>query len=664
MWFRTFSEQIKAKGLVDAHDSAAERFYYSTGGTILRDAYHGAVRKCDIILTRKLDSKSHGYAIGNAVDLPLPPDPTIRDAASNGATSNKCARSWKDVLVVGELKANFNEDVSKGIILQLGSYARETFCAQPGRRFVNAFTVCGHLARFYFFDRVGVLISTCYDISSKQGQELFMHGLLTYMKMTATELGFDDRYKDIEGNTFLPNNNEPVYLHLEGKTFKLMTTLHRTPAIVSRGTLCWLAREGKCLEEGSTCTNGCKLCLCVIKEAWRDTKLTAESELWKLAKEKNVYGCLDVLVACDADVVSREVIGHNPNNIRNMFDYTGAKPILQGISPDVVDNTGTRLRKNSTALETIHSESKITNQPLSERTKMTKKKPKKRLSSEHTGVNEFPLSKKSKKCGADVVEARTRSFLVVQNVGEKLHRSLQPVELVEALRDAIKCHRSLYEDAGILHCDISVQNIMRTRTPIARASGPKGFLIDLDYAQQQYPNSEQSFCMTGTAPFIALELLLKPQVHHTWRHDLESFLYVLIWLCTDNPYEKLSAWVKGLEHKDFAMAKFTYITSTEFFEDVLNGFHVRFEPLKELSLAFKEILFKDSKMTTPAGDESRKDIYNKVIQIFDDCVVKLESTQTLEKKEPKELSGHHDKGVEAGNEDWEYVERGTGKNVE
>ncbi|RPB21586.1 hypothetical protein L211DRAFT_422640 [Terfezia boudieri ATCC MYA-4762] len=224
-------------------------------------------------------------------------------------------------------------------------------------------------------------------------------------------------------------------------------------------------------------------------------------------------------------------------------------------------------------------------------------------------------------------------------------------------------HRSLYKDAGILHCDISVQNIMRTRIPIAKASDSKGFLIDFDYAQQQYPNCEQSFCMTGTAPFIALELLLKPQVYHTWRHDLESFLYVLIWLCTDNPYEKLNAWVKGLEHRDFVKAKYLDVTTTGFFEDVLNGFHVRFEPLKGLSLAFKEILFKDSNMTTTAGDKNREDIYNKVIQIFDDCVAKLESTKTLEKKVPEELAGHHDKGVEAGGEGWEYVERETGNEL-
>ena len=76
--------------------------------------------------------------------------------------------------------------------------------------------------------------------------------------------------------------------------------------------------------------------------------------------------------------------------------------------------------------------------------------------------------------------ARIRSFMVVRNIGEELKRKIQPLELAEVLRDAIKTHRSLYEKAGILHCEISIHNIMRTRT---NDSGLKGFLIDLDYTK-------------------------------------------------------------------------------------------------------------------------------------------------------------------------------------
>ena len=61
IWFRIFSEQVKAKGLID-DEATTERFYYPSGGTYMRNAHHNALRKCDIVLIRKLDSQNHGLA--------------------------------------------------------------------------------------------------------------------------------------------------------------------------------------------------------------------------------------------------------------------------------------------------------------------------------------------------------------------------------------------------------------------------------------------------------------------------------------------------------------------------------------------------------------------------------------------------------------------------
>jgi len=162
---------------------------------------------------------------------------------------------------------------------------------------------------------------------------------------------------------------------------------------------------------------------------------------------------------------------------------------------------------------------------------------------------------------------------------------------------------------------------MKAKTSLDSDSNPKGFLIDLDYAQRH--TTHPTCCATGTAPFMALELLLNNNVCHTWRHDLESFLYVIIWLCTKNPYTTLKDWVKGMESIGFASIKFTHITSTYFNRFVLGGFLPRFEPLKELVSRFKDILFRNS-TTTPDGDSEKNDIYNEVIQVFNDCIAKLQ----------------------------------------
>ncbi len=53
---------------------------------------------------------------------------------------------------------------------------------------------------------------------------------------------------------------------------------------------------------------------------------------------------------------------------------------------------------------------------------------------------------------------------------------------MEALRDAIRGHRSLLEDGKILYRDVSKNNIIITELPAEDA--PKGRLIDLDLAKE------------------------------------------------------------------------------------------------------------------------------------------------------------------------------------
>ena len=88
-----------------------------------------------------------------------------------------------------------------------------------------------------------------------------MHGLLSYMKMTPMEMGFDERYRDSAGNNFfpgstLPKEPHPTYLLLDKEKFRLRKVISYTASIVSRGTLCWAAED--------SCGQAC-----VVKEAWR-----------------------------------------------------------------------------------------------------------------------------------------------------------------------------------------------------------------------------------------------------------------------------------------------------------------------------------------------------------------------------------------------------------
>jgi hypothetical protein len=56
-----------------------------------------------------------------------------------------------------------------------------------------------------------------------------------------------------------------------------------------------------------------------------------------------------------------------------------------------------------------------------------------------------------------------------------------------------------------------------------------GVLNDYDLASTS-TESPQSNRRTGTKPFIAIDLLDSPPPPHLYRHDLESLLYVIIWV--------------------------------------------------------------------------------------------------------------------------------------
>lgn len=58
----------------------------------------------------------------------------------------------------------------------------------------------------------------------------------------------------------------------------------------------------------------------------------------------------------------------------------------------------------------------------------------------------------------------------------------------------------------------------------------RGFIIDLDHAIDLSENNAniEEF-RTGTLPFMAIGVLLHEE-DHNFRHDLESFFYVLCWI--------------------------------------------------------------------------------------------------------------------------------------
>jgi serine/threonine protein kinase len=113
-------------------------------------------------------------------------------------------------------------------------------------------------------------------------------------------------------------------------------------------------------------------------------------------------------------------------------------------------------------------------------------------------------------------------------------RKLDPItklkgrKFLSAWWHIVVCHYTLW-GTNVHHRDISPSNLMVYKTLDGRYIG---VLNDFDLSSTRDSPSGQE--RTGTVPFMAIELLTKEategKVKHLYRHDAESFLWVLTWV--------------------------------------------------------------------------------------------------------------------------------------
>lgn len=125
-------------------------------------------------------------------------------------------------------------------------------------------------------------------------------------------------------------------------------------------------------------------------------------------------------------------------------------------------------------------------------------------------------------------ENRVHQRLVTQSYGKPIYQASCLGALLTGLEGCINGHQSLRHQAGLLHRDISINNLMINEEEDAPSR--RAFLIDLDLAIQETRTSASGANKkTGTRAFMAIRVLLGDQ--HSFMHDLESFFWVMYWIC-------------------------------------------------------------------------------------------------------------------------------------
>ncbi|KAI1825060.1 hypothetical protein F4861DRAFT_538322 [Xylaria intraflava] len=388
---------------------------------------------------------------------------------------------WSRILIPGELKKDPNDDISSFAQRDLARYVKEIFNAQPTRRFVLAFTLCGTWLRLWEYDRLGGIASTKFDIH--ENGQLLVSIILGFLWMDNNSLGFDSTIVESA-------NRKYIDIERDGKTERLIIDelLRGAQGIVGRATTCWKAHL-----EGNDSLSF------VIKDSWQYPERNEEGKLLQEAVEHNVinvaryYYHETVQIRGDPDDIQ--------NNVRMRLDITEAsnyRPMRLAISP--------QSRASSTGSK--RSASQI-GAPLP---------PGKRFCS--GSLSPTKLESQSS-------PNRTHRRVILRDYGTPIYKASSRVALLRGLEGCIQGHESLY-NAGLLHRDISINNLMINEDD-ENPSWPS-FLIDLDLAirvdRLQASGAKEK---TGTRAFMSVGVLFGDD--HSFMDDLESFFWVLFWIC-------------------------------------------------------------------------------------------------------------------------------------
>ncbi|TWU74225.1 hypothetical protein ED733_003515 [Metarhizium rileyi] len=520
---------------------------------------------------------------------------------------------WRHVLVIGELKQS--KQKNKSLLLQVSSAIRNVFAFQPTRSFVHAFTLTGTEMETWIFDRSGPYSGATFDIHMEP--EKFIRVICAYVMMSDAEFGLDTYTKAKDNKLFIT-----IPVEACGKEQKRQLELDPNPiahqrAIVCRGTSCFLAKPTGAAEFDR-----------VVKYSWTSSMRPPEADLLRKANERGVKGLAKVVGYHEVTSISKLREGlvfttpHKFRGVPRSANTSQSQPPqshsfsqFPGLS---ITSSGNRKRKSADRLSNASKRSR-SNKQLAE--------------SEHrengaTYPVEEPQGTSLVQLDHDQIPYANRIFrvLAISPAGRSISQFKAVIELLEGLCDAIKVHQSLYTDGKILHRDISENNIIITNP--RNADGFKGMLIDLDLAKEVGKGSSGARHRTGTMEFMAIEVLLG--VSHTYRHDLEAFFYVLIWLCARRGWalsktsgqrpEKslLSRWYTG-DYNNIAHNKLGDMDKNGL-EAFLREFPEDFDCVKPLCRAIRDILFpyKDGLFTGTPQDSNI--LYGPIIKAFSDTI--------------------------------------------
>ncbi|KAF8416568.1 hypothetical protein EV426DRAFT_626246 [Tirmania nivea] len=465
-------------------------------------------------------------------------------------------QGWRSVLVVGEHQSGrASPEVGR---IQLACYAEQVFIAQPFRNAVWGIWTSKTSPDMvvWRFDRAGGIGVSMDFGSTKKDLRLVVRCLYAFNNMSPEALGFHtiDISWDAPGYPLDEDSRIMTRIHPHNEPSSADSP---NPPTISLESLLFVApgivTRGTRVWKGRLCEASGSETLVALKYSWRSTTRIPEGVLYALARSRGAVGLANPISYDSYDDIHKGLRGyHHPCPS----------------SPTKEDNYS----------EHITSHNRIYT----------------RLILAHAGT---PISS----------------------------HKLSALSIARSLLAAAIGHASLYFDAQILHRDLSPNNIISYSHPIQISPTSHavcqpgtqvyGSLIDLDYAIDTTSSGSCGAAdRTGTYPFIAINVL-RGREPHRYRHDIESLLYVLLWVACYppplatapvpkptslwDPTNPLGVWVSEPE-TDVASHKALHIVYDEAdFEDLLSCFRPGFgEAYKDASRRMRLALWATAEDST------------------------------------------------------------------
>ncbi len=468
----------------------------------------------------------------------------------------------------------------------------------------------------WVFDRSGPYGSGPFNIHDEP--EKFIQALICYTLINDDELDLDSFIEHDGDDNFITIQEDTTGKDIKIQLEQQPMVIHR--AIVCRGTTCYCSKDWK--KE--------------VKLSWPSDLRPPEAKHLRRGRDRGVMGMATLFGHHDITSVAEMRHGLTfppPHRFRSTL-LSASTSFSESQSQVTLSRSFGAFQSLGISQSSLGKRKSIdrgSREAKRSRSNSQTSKLREEYEANHHTQDEDPIKKNARSEG---YKNRIFSCLVISPAGRAIKEFRSVKELLTALRDAAKAHRSLFEKARILHRDISENNIIITDPKTT--NGFTGMLIDLDLAIVNGERTGERH-MTGTMEFMAIDVLRG--VEHTYRHDLESFFYVLLWMCARRAWDRefqcstrdrprrniLGSWY-GSNAADVADAKRGHMHA-DGFDDVLMEFAPAFDCTKPLCRDLRNILFP----LTEAGrldlrtQADSKTLYEPIIKAFEDAIAGLDT---------------------------------------